>query len=64
MGVLFDLKSSSAGQALVQNTRIDEVCADLQATLDEGQMGSKLALRLRGRMQFAEAKVFGTTGRA
>ena len=64
LGVRFTLKDSAAGQALVQHasTRIDELCADLLATLNEGLIGPKTVKRLRGRMQFAEAQLFGRIG--
>ena len=65
LGVFFNLGSSNLGCALAQNTevRVAELCADLQAVLKEGHLGAKQAQRLRGRMQFGEAQMFGRTGR-
>lgn len=53
------------GRAFIRNTdaRIQELCADLQAVLDEDTLNAKVAQRLRGRMQFAESQLFGRTGR-
>lgn len=53
------------GIAAVRNTdcRVLELCGDLQEIVDAGSLGSKQPQRLRGRMQFAEAQVFGRTGR-
>lgn len=63
--VSFNLTVSDKGLASVCNTqaRVEELCCDLQRILEEGSPGSKQAQRLRGRMQFAEAQLFGHTGR-
>ena len=63
--VAIDLSDSGVGRAMIRNTnaRIQELCADLQAVLDEGFLNAKVAQRLRGRMQFAESQLFGRTGR-
>ena len=65
LGVSFDLSASHLGSVSVRNTetRVVELCNDLQEILDKGSLGSKQAQRLRGRMQFAEAQMFGRTGR-
>lgn len=65
LGVSFNLTLSGKGLASVCNTqaRVEELCCDLQRILEEGSLGSKPAQRLRGRMQFAEAQLFGRTGR-
>jgi hypothetical protein len=65
LGVMFDLKGSHAGSALVCNTanRVSELCGDIQEVLDSKTLSAKQAQRLRGRMQFAESQLFGRTGR-
>ena len=65
LGVSFDLSSSSSGFAAVRNTdsRVQELCSDLRATISDGKLSAKQAQRLRGRMQFAEGQLFGRTGR-
>ena len=65
LGVLLDLSVASTGVALVCNTktRCAELCDDLQKVIEGGSLTSKNAQRLRGRMQFAEAQLFGRTGR-
>ena len=65
LGVSFDLSASSKGYASICNTagRVDELCADLDNVLREGTLSSKQAQRLRGRMQFADAQLFGRTGK-
>jgi hypothetical protein len=65
LGVAVDLSNSCMGRAFIRNTdaRIQELCADLQAVLDEDKLNAKVAQRLRGRMQFAESQLFGRTGR-
>ena len=65
LGVAINLSDSERGRATICNTeaRIQELCSDLQAVLDEGVLKSKVAQRLRGRMQFAESQLFGRTGR-
>jgi hypothetical protein len=65
LGVSFDLKASGLGSVSVRNTatRVAELCIDLQEVLDKGSVSAKQAQRLRGRMQFAEAQMFGRTGR-
>ena len=65
LGVLVDLSSSAAGQALFRNTerRIDELTKQLDAVLAVGGLTPKEAARLRGRMQFADSQLFGRSSR-
>eukprot|EP00435_Cladocopium_sp_Y103_P017014 s465_g4.t1 len=65
LGVSFDLSMSITGFATVCNTaaRISELCAGMQLVIDAGNLTSKDAQRLRGRMQFAEAQLLGRTGK-
>ena len=65
LGVVFNLECSSTGLAKVCNTasRVEELCVDIDKVLEERVLSSKTAQRLRGRMQFADAQVFGKTGR-
>lgn len=44
-------------------SRIKELCIDLEAVLEAGKLTTKVAQRQRGRMQFAEAQRFGRAGR-
>ena len=64
-GVAFDLHNSCRGSASVKNTesRVLELCNDLQEIINGGTLSSKHAQRMRGRMQFAETQMFGRTGR-
>lgn len=63
-GVFFDLGVASVGKAMICNTtsRCTELCDELLKVISEGRLLSKQAQRLRGRMQFAEAQLFGRTG--
>lgn len=65
LGVLFSLKDSAAGCARVHNTqkRIDEVCAEIDEVITAGKLTMKAAQKLRGRMQFADAQVWGKNGK-
>ena len=65
LGVSFDLGASFEGRASICNTagRVEELCADLESVLQEGTLNCKQAQRLRGRMQFADAQLFGRTGK-
>ena len=65
LGVSFDLTLSSTGLACVRNTagRIEELCSEIEGVLKSGTCTSKLAQRLRGRMQFADSCLFGRTGK-
>ena len=65
LGVVFYLEHSSVGVAKICNTasRVTELCADIDKVLSERVLSSKTAQRLRGRMQFADAQIFGKTGR-
>eukprot|EP00435_Cladocopium_sp_Y103_P015191 s3045_g3.t1 len=65
LGVSFNLSMSFRGFATICNTetRILELCAELQLVIQEGSLTSKDAQRLRGRMQFADAQLFGRTGK-
>eukprot|EP00435_Cladocopium_sp_Y103_P026152 s3258_g6.t1 len=65
LGVVFDLKDSFRGFAAICNTeaRVRELCADLQVVIEAGTLTCKEAQRLRGRMQFADAQLFGRTGK-
>jgi hypothetical protein len=65
LGVAFNLEQSPFGSASICNTmsRVTELCADLETVLKEGRLNSQDAQRLRGRMQFADAQLFGRTGK-
>eukprot|EP00435_Cladocopium_sp_Y103_P073679 s288_g44.t1 len=61
LGVKLDLRSSRLGMATVSNTeeRSAELVDDLGKSLEAGQVSRKEAERLRGRLQFASAQLFG-----
>lgn len=65
LGVVFNMGPSSLGRAFVSNTdkRIEELCSEIAGVLSSGTLGRKQAQRLRGRMQFADAQLFGRTGK-
>ena len=65
LGVYFDLAASSMGKAVIANieSRRAELCEEIKSVLSDGQLGSKRAQRLRGRMQFAESQLFGRMGK-
>ena len=65
LGVVFNLHDSALGVAKICNTasRVNELCEDLEEVLRTKVLSSKAAQKLRGRMQFADAQVFGKTGR-
>eukprot|EP00435_Cladocopium_sp_Y103_P058991 s976_g21.t1 len=65
LGVLFDLSAAHKGLAFVKTTeaRRAELCHDLSEVIADGRLQSKQAQKLRGRMQVAEAQLFGRTGR-
>ena len=65
LGINLDLALSALGKAFVKNTesRVKELCSDLNEVLHSRNLSAKNAQRLRGRMQFAEAQIFGRTGR-
>ena len=65
LGVTVNLSESYNGKATISNThaRVQELCNDLMEVIDAKHLTPKAAQRLRGRMQFADAQVFGRTGR-
>ena len=65
LGVLIDLSDSCKGRAFISNTRsrIDELSAALDDVINDGSIAQVEARRLKGRMQFAEAQLFGRVGK-
>ena len=65
LGVDLDLTMSSQGLSFVKNTesRVQELCKDLEEVIQAKVLSAKSAQRLRGRMQFAETRIFGRTGK-
>ena len=65
LGVTLNLSNSAKGLATVCNTasRVTELCDELMEVITAKKLSSKMAQRLRGRMQFAESQMFGRTGR-
>ena len=65
LGVLFNLEQTSGGVARVCNTkaRVDEVAGEIERLLKQGKINKLDAQKLRGRMQFSEAQIFGRTGK-
>lgn len=65
LGVLFTMCNSENPVCLISNTerRIAEICEELDRVLVEKKLSVNLAQRLRGRLQFAEAQIFGRCGK-
>lgn len=65
LGVLIDLSKSSQGVSFVSNTesRVDEVTAALSHAISKRTLTQAEARRMKGRMQFAEAQLFGRVGK-
>ena len=65
LGVVFDLSLSGAGRCFIKNTdkRILEVCDELEKTIRCAQIKGSEARKLHGRMVFADAQLFGRTGK-
>ena len=65
MGVVFNVANAIHGYVGVLNidARIGELRDELDLILGQGKISSKSAQRLRGRMQFADAQIFGKTGK-
>ena len=65
LGVLIDLSDSCKGRAFISNTcsRVDELSAALDGVINDGSITQVEARRLKGRMQFAEAQLFGRVGK-
>ena len=65
LGVIFDLASTSKGLAHISNTasRVEEIVTEISRVTSEGGITLTAAQKLRGRMQFAEAQLYGRTGK-
>jgi hypothetical protein len=65
LGVVFNLESTSNGLAHISNTasRAEEIVAEILKVTAEGGITLTAAQKLRGRMQFAEAQLYGRTGK-
>ena len=65
LGVIFNLEFAKTGVCLISNTesRIQELVCELQKVISAGFILQSDAQRLRGRMQFSEAQIYGRTGR-
>ena len=65
LGVSIDLCKSSEGFAFISNTstRIDELVSALEEVMSRGSVTAVEARKLKGRMQFAEAQLFGRVGK-
>lgn len=65
LGVVFDLHRSGEGCCFIKNTekRIAEVCGELDKVIKSAQIRGSDARRLHGRMVFADAQLFGRTGK-
>ncbi|CAE7624993.1 unnamed protein product [Symbiodinium sp. CCMP2592] len=66
LGIKISLSRFTDGTVFFCNTerRVLELKQTLQQVLDSGFLPQALALKLRGRMQFADGQLFGRTGRA
>ena len=65
LGVTVQLSACSDGRLMISNTtrRIRELVDAIQSIIASGSLGKAQALKLRGRMQFAEGQLFGRVGR-
>ena len=65
LGVVFNLENTSDGLAHISNTasRVEEIVAEILKVTTEGVITLTAAQKLRGRMQFAEAQLYGRTGK-
>ncbi|CAK9028471.1 unnamed protein product [Durusdinium trenchii] len=65
LGVIFDLSCSGSGLCRISNTEahVAEISAALLDVISKGCMTRAEAQKLRGRMQFAEAQLFGRTAK-
>ena len=65
LGVVFNLENTSGGLAHISNTasRVEEIVAEILKVTTEGVITLTAAQKLRGRMQFAEAQLYGRTGK-
>ena len=65
LGVTVQLSSCLDGRLTISNTtrRIKELVEAIQSILSSGSLSKAQALKLRGRMQFAEGQLFGRVGR-
>ena len=65
LGVTICLSESLDGRLTISNTakRVSELAHVIQGILDDGFLPCGLALKLRGRMQFADGQVYGRAGR-
>ena len=65
LGVVINLQKSADGEACISNTRsrVDELVNVLRSLSTEKPITRVDAQRLRGRMQFAEAQLFGRVGK-
>ena len=66
LGIKVDLSKFCEGSVLFSNTekRISELRDTFQKILETGLLPQSFALKLRGRMQFADGQLFGRTGKA
>ena len=65
LGVKFDLSDSIAGRAFVCNTqsRVSELCAELEDLVNKGGVGVARARSIQGRMMFADSQILGRAGK-
>ena len=65
LGIQVSLENFTQGWVEFGNTesRINEVCAIIRAVVNSGELSYKEAIRLRGRLQFADGQLFGRLGK-
>lgn len=65
LGIQVSLKNFSRGWVEFGNTdnRISEVCGIIDGVVASGELSYKDAIRLRGRLQFADGQLFGRLGK-
>ena len=65
LGIRISLEHFESGRVEFSNTenRVLEVCGIIKQVLESGRLESKQAVRLRGRLQFADGQLFGRLGK-
>ena len=65
LGVVIDLSEAADGICKISNTpsRISKIKLEVDRILEQGWISQVDAQKLRGRMQFADAQVYGRTGK-
>ena len=65
LGVTFDIERMPEAKSTISNTskRTEKIIAELEDLMQHGRLNSKTAERLRGKLQFMDAQIFGRVGK-